>query len=629
MISYEQALDIILERCDREIGSESVALEDSLGRILATNVLATWDMPQYDHSAMDGFALRSDDIKSANEAAPVSLTVIASVFAGTTSDLNLQVGPGKAVAIATGARIPDGCDVVVRREAVEVKGRNIVLSAPARPHTDIRQKGEEFRKGQIVLEKGEKVAAVSIAIFASLGILNVLVSKRPRVVLFATGDEIVGIEEANENRLVDSNSFFLQASCRELGLDVKRWSIVRDHEDVLFEALQKATASANVVIVSGGASVGERDFVDKVLQRIGADLLFRRVACKPGKPIGFAQLGSCMVFSLPGNPGACAMAYERFVRPGLFALQGAKNLGTQAHYATLLRDMEKKKGLTHFARARVKQTANGFSADPLPIQSSGQWSPALKTQGVLELPCDRVRVERGERMKLWLASERGESIVPCQAIPPILGFVGPSGVGKTTLICALVTKLCKTMRIAVLKHTHHKFEMDREGKDTWRFSQAGAHTVGISGPYRWAMLNHSCCQEISRDELAGMVVEPTDLILCEGFKGTFGPKIEVHRKGFPSLSYSEHSMDRTFETLSSLSIDLSNKSNRPEFPSGKTLQEAIQDNFGKGKCNSGEYLAVVSDDPQIPWPVPCIDLNDVERLAEFVKNWCQSIQEKA
>ena len=324
MMPYEEALDIVLSFC-RSLPSERVFIVDALNRVLAEDVVSQEDRPSFDNSAMDGYAVRWEDIKEATEKSPVSLKVIGEMPAG--GEGSFKVERGTAVKIFTGAPIPEGADTVIPVEYTEAKNGMVFIKTSLKEGANIRRRGEELKAGDVVLEKGTIIRHYEVGILASLNKINVEVSRKPRVAILSTGDEIKDIGEpiTKPSQIRTSNNYTILAGVLSAGGIAYHLGIVQDDPKKLKSMLSKME-DYDVFITTGGVSMGEKDYVKVLVSELGVDVKFHKVRIKPAKPILFGTYngGKCLFFGIPGNPVSCAMAFDLLVKPALLKMQGAK-----------------------------------------------------------------------------------------------------------------------------------------------------------------------------------------------------------------------------------------------------------------------------------------------------------------
>ena len=383
-----------------QLGSESVAGADALGRVLAEPVLSTRTLPPADNSAMDGYALRFADLAGATHAAPVVLRVAFEVAAGARAER--AVAPGEAARIFTGAPLPPGADTVVKQEDTEREGALVRVRVSPRPGENVRLAGEDVRAGELVLDSGTELGPAALGLLAALGRTVVAVRQRPRVAIVAGGDELVEPDGAvSDGKIVSSNSYTLTAQCRRAGAEPIYLGIARDAPEALEERL-RAGSGADLIVSSGGVSVGDRDYVRPVLEKLGCTLLFWGVQMKPGYPVVFGRFGETgpLVFGLPGNPVSAMVTFEQFVRPVLRKMAGHSAWFRPRVHATLAHDFEKSEGRTHFVRVFLepKPDAPGeFVARSTGNQGSGILRSMALADGLLVIPAAQTRLRAGER----------------------------------------------------------------------------------------------------------------------------------------------------------------------------------------------------------------------------------------
>ena len=324
MLSVDQAQSTILELvtplCQPQ-NTEKIALEAALGRILAAPVIGNLDFPHWDNSAMDGYAVKYSDVKDCSANHPIALEVVEEIPAGYQPQQSL--GFGQAARIFTGAMLPEGADTVVMQELTEREGDRVqILSSPA-PQEFVRQRGSFYRAGSPLLMPGIALGAPEIAVLATAQCTELTVYRRPRVAILSTGNELVSPDcPLQPGQIVDSNQYALAAFVASNGGIPIRLGIVPDRLDAIEETISKAIASADLVLSTGGVSVGDYDYVDQILAQLGAKIHVRSVAVKPGKPLTVATINGCLYFGIPGNPVSALVSCWRFVQPALRKLSG-------------------------------------------------------------------------------------------------------------------------------------------------------------------------------------------------------------------------------------------------------------------------------------------------------------------
>jgi molybdopterin molybdotransferase len=336
MIPVEEAINIILEKA-APLGVEGVPLEDSLGRVLAEEVAADSDLPPFDRAQMDGYAVRSEDLRDA----PARLRVVGEAAAG--NGWRGTLGAGEAVRIMTGAPLPAGADSVQQVELTRETedGRFVTVERATEPGQFYAPRASEIAAGGRVLSQGEEITAARAAVLAAFGRARVKVSRRPRVAVLATGTELVKVEETpGEDEIRDSNTYSLAAYARLAGAEVERLPLAGDDPLLLRREIEEAAARSDVLVLSGGVSMGRYDFTKDALRALGAEVFFERVALRPGKPTVFARLRGgrdTLVFGLPGNPVSVSVTFNLFARTALRAMQGVSDPAPAEETALLAR----------------------------------------------------------------------------------------------------------------------------------------------------------------------------------------------------------------------------------------------------------------------------------------------------
>ena len=366
LLPVDDALKAILARVP-PITSETVALEAALGRMLAAPLIASHDQPPFDASAMDGYALRAADVVEGRMLKVIGMSQAGAGFAG-------EVGPNQAVRIFTGAPLPQGADTVIMQEEAVRKGDFVRFTAPARPGHSVRTRGNDFATGQVLLEAGTLLGAMHISVAAAANAAELVVARRPRLGLVATGDELVlpGTVLA-QDQIVASNSFGLRALLSPYAEAIADHGIIPDNRNVLRTRLSQALDEApDMLITTGGASVGEHDLVQDVLKDLGVELDFWRINMRPGKPLMFGTRGRTLVFGLPGNPVSAMVTALVFIRPALRAWLGYR--GVASWHLPLSGTTPPNSARRHFMRARLVHAAAGPTLEPIAQTDSGHTS---------------------------------------------------------------------------------------------------------------------------------------------------------------------------------------------------------------------------------------------------------------
>ena len=377
-------------------GREQLAIRSALGRVLAREVISPFNVPPYDNSAMDGYALRATDLSGDGE---TTLTVIGESFAG--SAYVGSVGPGQCIRIMTGAVIPSGTDTVVMQEQTQRDGDTVRISGSHRTGQNLRKAGEDLATGSVVLSPGRRLTPADLGLLASLGVPEVAVYRRPRVAFFSTGDELRSLGEVlEEGQIYDSNRYTLHGMLSRLGADIIDMGVIRDQRADIREAFEHAAAIADVVITSGGVSVGEADYVKETLDQLG-QVGFWKIAMKPGRPLAFGRLGKTRFFGLPGNPVSVMATFYLFVQDALRHLGGETPKPALTLRLPTTTTLRKRPGRMEFQRATLSRAADGeLSVTSTGGQGSGILSSMSRADCFIILPEDSTGAAVGERVEV-------------------------------------------------------------------------------------------------------------------------------------------------------------------------------------------------------------------------------------
>ncbi len=419
MISVEQALDKILS-CVEVLEEEPRPILDSMGQVLAEDIFSTIDVPPLDNSAMDGYAVRSEDTSGASRQSPRFLRVIDTVMAGSISEC--EVEPGTAIRIMTGAAIPKGADSVVRFEdtdEVERKGASgeTGILCEIKPGLDIRRAGENITRGSLVLRKGVVIRPSEVGVVASLGRSQVMVTRRPTVAVLVTGGELVDINQPlPAGKIYDSNTYSVAALVRRYGGIPEILGVVLDNEDSLVAGLQQGL-DADMLITTGGVSMGDYDVVKDVLAKEG-EVVFWKVQMKPGKPLAFGRIKgvskagiarNILHLGLPGNPVSVMVTFELFARPAILKMMGRKNLAKPTIEAVIKEPITNKDGSRIFARAIVEKCGGQYFAQLTGPQGSGILTSMTLANGLVIVPEDKPEVGKGDIVQVMMLDWNEES----------------------------------------------------------------------------------------------------------------------------------------------------------------------------------------------------------------------------
>jgi molybdopterin molybdotransferase len=398
VLTVEQARDAILNQIDR-LGTERVSLLDAAGRVSAEEVRAERQQPPWDNSAMDGYAVRAADLAGASEARPVSLRVLEDLVAGVVP--TKAVGPGEASRIMTGAPVPPGADAVIKVELTRSPARSIVEVLAAVPEgNDIRRAGEDQEVGDLLIAPGKLLRPAEIGVLAAAPRALIRVYRRPTVAVIATGDELAEPDTApRAGQIVNTNAYAMAAMVKEAGGEPRVLPIARDSMEALGEVFREAEG-ADLILSSGGVSVGEHDFVKEVLEQLGVQMGFWKVKMTPGKPLAFGKWGRTPVIGLPGNPVSSLVTFELFVRPALLKMAGRERIFRRMWRATIEETVAKRPGMPHFLRVTLREEGGRWYAASTGAQGSGILRSMSKADALAVGEEPLTRVEAGS--EVWV-----------------------------------------------------------------------------------------------------------------------------------------------------------------------------------------------------------------------------------
>ena len=402
MISVSEAVTAILREIS-VLGTERVAITVSLGRVLAEDVSAPFNIPPLDNSAMDGYAVRFEDIRAAAPQNPAKLRILSDIPAGYSAPG--PIAAGETYRIMTGAPIPEGADTVVMQEDTRAGDQLVEIFNACPRGSHIRHAGEDLASGDSVVARGTVLRPAHIGVLASIKKSLVTVHQRPRVAIISTGDELADLdEELTGGKIVSSNSYSLHALVLDSGGIPVSLGIARDTREALREKFL-AALHADMIISSGGVSVGDYDFVKDVMQDMGAEMKFWKVAMRPGNPLAFGVIGGKPAFGLPGNPVSVMVSFEQFVRPSIRKMSGHKKLFRPVIEATAQENVETRQGRHYFIRCMVRKTAAGYVATTTGGQGSGILMSMAKATGLMMVPADREGVRAGEKVAVQILDQ--------------------------------------------------------------------------------------------------------------------------------------------------------------------------------------------------------------------------------
>lgn len=385
MISVDEALKNIIKDI-KVLQPREVGIMDSLGLVLAEDVYSPIDIPLFDNSAMDGYALIDTDIASATKEAPVILDVIADVAAGYVSEK--KITNGQAIRIMTGASVPDGANAVIMVEKTEKQNGKVKIFQPVKKHENIRFAGEDVKNGEMILSEGKVLRAADVGLLATIGKNKVKAYPKPKVAIISTGDELVEIDKPLlPGKIRNSNAYSLASLVCENGGVPIVLGIAKDTAEQVSAKVKEGLKVADILVTSGGVSVGDYDMVKNVLNSLG-EMLFWKVAMKPAKPLAFGMIDGKPMFGLPGNPTSSMVSFEQFVMPAILKMGGRKKITRPKIKAILTDDIKKKPGRRNFVRVDLVCRDNMYFASLSGGQGSGMLKSMTRAQGLLILPED-------------------------------------------------------------------------------------------------------------------------------------------------------------------------------------------------------------------------------------------------
>ena len=395
LLTVDEARTRILDSVTAVGETESLPVREALGRVLAEDVVSPIDVPSHTNSAMDGYAVRAEDL-------PVEgvreFPVPGTSWAG--RPWLQPIEPGQAVQIMTGGMMPEGADTVVMQEHVEREGGTVRIGSGHKPGQNVRSAGEDLATGQPVMAAGKRLTAADIGVLASIGLGEVSVFRRLKVAFFSTGDELRAVgEPLAPGEIYDSNRYTLYGMLKKLDVEIIDMGVVRDQRELIEQAFNDAAAQADAIITSGGVSVGEADFVKETLEKLGS-MSFWKIAMKPGRPVTFGNINDAMFFGLPGNPVSVMVTFFQFARPALLKMTGETGAsGAYTLSAQTTTALRKRPGRFEFQRGVLEQTAPGeFTVSSAGRQGSGILRSMSEANCFILLDPDRTSVAAGEQV---------------------------------------------------------------------------------------------------------------------------------------------------------------------------------------------------------------------------------------
>jgi molybdopterin molybdotransferase len=402
LITVDKALKEVLRRI-RPIGEvEEVPLAQALSRVLAEDVMAEVDVPPFDRSAVDGYAVRAEDTFGATQLNPITLTL-------RKYPVEDGLGQGEAMEIATGAPLPKGADAVVMYEHSKRVGMSVEIYRPVPPYKNVSRKGEDVRKGEVVAERGRIVSPWDLGVMASLGVLRVKVIRRVRALLINTGNELVELEdlrkEGYENKTVNSSKFVISSLLKLSGVEVSYGGIVPDDERTLSRRIKEGLEGFDMVVTTGGVSVGKRDKTVEAVKSLNPDLLIHGLAIRPGRPTSVAVIGGKAIVMLSGFPVASSVGFEAIIKPIIRRLTGEETLPIPKVRGRLTRRVSAPINVRSYVRVKVYERDGEVLVEPLAVTGSGILSTLTKGNGVLIIPENREGYDEGDEVEVTLLKD--------------------------------------------------------------------------------------------------------------------------------------------------------------------------------------------------------------------------------
>jgi len=396
LLSVEQTLQNIENGIHPLSNTKSLAIREALGHVLAKEVISDINVPPHRNSAMDGYAIKFSDI---NNNPDEVLTIVGKSFAG--EPYNGDVNAGQCVRIMTGAMMPAGCDTVIMQEQAEKQDDVITVNGSHQAEENVRFPGEDIKQGDVVLQPGKKISPADLGLLSSIGIAEITVYCKPKVAFFSTGDELKSLgEKLGPGDIYDSNRYTLYGMLKQMDVEIIDLGVIADKKELIKQTLVDAAEKADIVITSGGASVGEADYISAILNEIGS-VNFWKIAMKPGKPLAFGHINQTPFFGLPGNPVSVMATCYLFVQPAIQLLKGINHREQLKLSAKLENNLKKAPGRTDFQRGIFTQQENGeLSVSTTGMQGSHILTSMSLANCFIVLPRDTGNVSEGERVEI-------------------------------------------------------------------------------------------------------------------------------------------------------------------------------------------------------------------------------------
>lgn len=395
MLSVDEAVSIILSKA-QPLDSESISIDNAMGRVLAEDVIADTDLPPFNRAQMDGYAVRSTDVAKV----PAKLRIVGEAVAGRSWPGFLN--QGEAVRIMTGAPVPDGADSVQRVEVTNERDHIVEILEPTTARQSIVDKASEIRAGQVVIDRGQRLNAAMMAALAAFGFATPKVYRHPRVTVIPTGSELVPVDQQpNQDQIRDSNGFSIAAYSTLAGAIPTRAPLAVDDPEELQKQISNASNESDMVVLSGGVSMGRYDFTKPALRELGAEIFFERISLRPGKPTVFARLGRTLVFGLPGNPVSVAVTFNLFARTAMMAMQGSRNPFLERSWAVLARDVKGSVERASYLPATLTTDHQGHQlAEPLKWGGSSDFVSFTRSTALIIIPTQTSLVPAGQIVQI-------------------------------------------------------------------------------------------------------------------------------------------------------------------------------------------------------------------------------------
>ncbi|HYM37942.1 MAG TPA: gephyrin-like molybdotransferase Glp, partial [Nitrospiraceae bacterium] len=402
LTSLQDAQKIVLDAV-HPLGLEKIGLLEVLGRVLGEDIVAARDNPPWDNSAMDGFAVRYEDIKQEHAIGKaVVLKVIEDVPAGKMA--TKTVGPGQAIRIMTGAPVPKGADTVLKVEDTEPTPDSVKVFKPEPRGSNIRPQGEDVKKGECIIAKGAQIRPGEAGMLAILAKSFVFVYQRPRVAILSTGDELADLDERfSEEKIINSNSWGIAAAVQEAGGVPFLLGIAKDNPAALKEKIMHGL-NADILVLSGGVSMGDYDFTKAVFKDLGAEMHFWKLAIRPGQPLAFGKIQGKLAFGLPGNPVSSMVTFEQLVRPAMLKMSGQRSYGRPVVQAEFQEKFSKRTDRRHFLRGILTREGGVFKVRTTGDQGSGILTSMVKANCLIDIPQEIEKLAPGDTVTVQILS---------------------------------------------------------------------------------------------------------------------------------------------------------------------------------------------------------------------------------